>query len=416
MIGSEFRLDFAGCRSLLLQRLREPAPGRIQLLAGPRQVGKTTLLLELKEILGDGAAYAAGDEPRAALPGFWEETWRRAEERAERGDAWLLFDEIQHVPDWSRRLKGEWDRIRRRGTRIRVVASGSSSLHLGRGARESLAGRFERITLVHWSARSLMEVFGQEREIAAQEVVSHGSYPGARGMLADPARWSAYVLDSIISPAIGRDLLALGVVRRPALLRQVFAVAADLPAQIVTLQKLQGLLQDRGALETISHYLHLLEDAFLVAALEKRSDRKHRRRSAPPKLVVLNNALITALHPQGPPDPASEPDRFGVWVENACLAFAWNAGQRVTYWREEPMEVDGVLEGSWGRWAIEVKTGRFDSTDLRGLYEFCRRNRSFRPLVVTGAAMEARAASLGVEATTWQKFLVNGPPGTSGAR
>jgi AAA domain len=65
---SELSSDFAVCRGRLLERLKEPAPGRIQLLTGPRQVGKTTLLLEITAQFGDAAVYAAGDEPDAALP------------------------------------------------------------------------------------------------------------------------------------------------------------------------------------------------------------------------------------------------------------------------------------------------------------------------------------------------------------
>jgi uncharacterized protein len=167
-------------------------------------------------------------------------------------------------------------------------------------------------------------------------------------------------------------VLALDAVRRPALLRQVFAIAAGAPAQIISLQKLQGRLQDSRALETIAHYLALLEDAYLIAAIDKYSTQTHRRGGSPPKLVVLNNALISALHPDGAPDPASEPERFGSWVENACLAFAINQDQQVTYWREEPLEIDTVFDGSWGRWAIEIKTGKFDVQALRGVFEFCR--------------------------------------------
>jgi len=74
----------------------------------------------------------------------------------------------------------------------------------------------------------------------------------------------------------------------------------------------------------VAHYLALLEDAYLVAALERFSIRAHRRRAAPPKLVTLNNALLSGMHPSGPPDPSREPERFGFWVENACLAFAVN--------------------------------------------------------------------------------------------
>jgi len=60
---------------------------------------------------------------------------------------------------------------------------------------------------------------------------------------------AAYVKDAIIDPAIGRDVLALGTVRRPALLRQVFAPATGCPAQIVSLQKLQGNVATRVPLK-----------------------------------------------------------------------------------------------------------------------------------------------------------------------
>jgi hypothetical protein len=290
---------YAACRDTLLRRSKEPVPGRLQLLTGPRQVGKTTLLLERVGKLGEAAMYAAGDDPGAALPGFWERIWQAAEARAERGTAYLFLDEVQYIAFWSRRLKGQWDRVRRTSLPLHVVATGSSALHLRRESRESLAGRFERQTLGHWSAASLAESFGVSPGEAAEAFVRIRAYPGAFPLRDDPPRWRAYV-------------------------------------------------RDAGALETIAHYLTLLRDAHLVAALEKFSTRAHRRRSAPPKLVPLDNALMSALHSEGPPDPAKDPGRFGVWVENACLASAWNSGHRVAYWREEPLEVDGVIEGPGG--------------------------------------------------------------------
>jgi predicted AAA+ superfamily ATPase len=204
-------------------------------------------------------------------------------------------------------------------------------------------------------------------------------------------------------------MLALGAIRRPGLLRQVFALAAASPAEIVSLQKLQGALGNPGALETIAHYLALLEDAFLVVPLAKYSARATRSRAAPPKLVTLNNGLLAAMHPEGPPDPALDRLRFSRWLENACLARAWNAGERVTYWREEPFEVDGVIEGRWGRWAIEVTTGRVDTTALRGLLEFCRRYPRFTPLVVTEPGVKVHQP--GVAAVDWVTFLSHPPLG-----
>jgi len=411
MSSQDFRLDFAGCQRVLQERLAEPPPGRIQLVTGPRQVGKTTLLLGLERALGERTVYAAADAPEAALPGFWDRLWTRAEAAAgEHGTAVLLIDEVQHAPRWAHRLKADWDRVRRCPLPIHVVATGSSALGIDAGSRESLAGRFERLTLAHWSAHSLAEAFDLDPEAAAEEVVRRGAYPGAFAFTGDPRRWSVYVRDAIVEPAIGRDILGLATVRRPALLRQVFSVAAASPAQVISLQKLRGQLQDRGALETLAHYLALLEDAYLVAALPKHVSRPARRRASPPKLVPLSNALCAVVDPRGIPGRESDPDRFGAWVENACLAHAWSAGQRVAYWRESPLEVDGVLEGSWGQWAIEVKTGPFGARDLEGLFEFTRRFRRYRPLVVCGDAQLPAAARLGAEAVTWKRFLLDGPP------
>lgn len=414
MLGSGFRASFIECRTLLEKRLAEPAPGRIQLLAGPRQVGKTTLLLEIAEQFGTEAVYAAADAPEGALPGFWERVLARAEEvGTAKGRAVLLLDEVHLLHDWAARLKGLWDRFRRRKIPVHLVATGSSALHLTAGSRESLAGRFERITLTHWSAASIAQVFGVDRAAAAELVVRMGSYPGAFPLHEDVSRWSAYVRDAILEPAIGRDILALAAVRRPALLRQVFGVAVSSPAQIVSLQKIQGQLQDAGALETIAHYLALLEEAFLVAALPKYARRAARRRTAPPKLVTLNNALLAVMDPRGIVAASTDPRRFGAWVENACLAHAWNAGQQVSYWREEPLEVDGVFEGSWGSWAVEVKTGGFQMSELRALFELVRRHPELRPLVICDEVARATAERAGVEAIAWQEFLLSGPGGAS---
>ncbi|MBI2155279.1 MAG: ATP-binding protein [Candidatus Rokubacteria bacterium] len=414
MATSLYRLDYRRCHAVLRQRLAEPAPSRIQLLTGPRQVGKTTLLLEIAAELDRQAIYAALDGPEAALPGFWERLWLRAEETAStHGKAVLLLDEIQYLADWAARLKGEWDRLRRKHLAVQVVATGSSALRMARGSRESLSGRFERLALGHWPASALVEAFRIEPAEATLLVVRMGSYPGAFALRNDLPRWAAYVRDAIVEPAIGRDLLALAAVRRPGLLRQLFAVSAASPAQIVSLQKLQGRLQDPGALETIAHYLQLLEEAYLVAPLEKHASRPARRRAAPPKLVTLNNALVAVVDPRGIPSPQNEPERFGAWVENACLAFAWNCGQRVSYWREEPVEVDGVLDGSWGAWAIEVKTGPFGVPEMRGLLEFAKRFPKYQPLLLCDAERLPAAERLGVTAISWERFLLSGPPGAS---
>lgn len=409
MFDNDYFMSFRDCLKLLLQRLAEPAPGRIQLLVGPRQVGKTTLLLELEKRFGEQAFYAALDSPEASLPGFWERFWLRAEEKSRSGKVvYILLDEAHVFPNWSNLLKAEWDRFARTKTPIHIVATGSSALKLSTGSRESLAGRFERLTLTHWTPSYFAEAFHLSRDEATELFVKMGSYPGAFVYIRDVSRWKAYVRDSIIETAIGRDIMSLAPIRKPALLRQVFAVCISAPAHILSLQKIVGQLQDEGALETVAHYLALLEEAFLVAAIPKYSTKEIRMRASPPKIVVLSNALLAAIDQMMPPEAKKDPERFGMWVENACLAIAWNAGQKVMYWREEPFEIDGVIEGSWGKWALEIKTGRLNSADLSGLFEFTKRYPAFRPLVLCDASEIKNGEKMHLPVISWQQFLFQG--------
>ncbi|MBP7828687.1 MAG: ATP-binding protein [Kiritimatiellae bacterium] len=409
MESALFEHAYGAVLAELARRLKEPAPGRVQLLTGPRQVGKTTLLGEIEAQWRGKSLYLAADAPEASLPGWWERQWQRARELAAgTGPAILLLDEIQYLSDWSRRLKHETDRLAKERTALHVVVTGSSALHLGAGTRETMAGRFERLSLLHWPPRELVARFGLAPVAAVEFVVTHGGYPGAVALRDEERRYRRYVLDSIVEPAIGRDLLATEVVRKPAMLRQIFAVAVSHPAQIVSLQKIQGALAEPGSLATVAHYLRLLEEACLVAPVAKYSRQAVRQRAAPPKLVVLNNALLGAGG-GAPPDPETQPERWGRWVENACMALAWNAGQQIRYWREEPCEVDFISEGSWGGFAVEVKTGDYTGRDLAGLLEFQRRFPELRPLVLCDPGREAIARRLGLPVSSWKEFLLNGP-------
>jgi predicted AAA+ superfamily ATPase len=395
-------------RDSLRQRLDEPAPGRVQMLTGPRQVGKTTILLEIEREWGDAAVYLAMDSPEAALPGWWEVQWSRATRLARTGRAVLLLDEAQYMPDWSRLIKYAADQVNREKLPLHIVVTGSAALQLGSGARETMAGRFERLELRQWTARDLAQAFGKGEEEAVDTFVRFGSFPGGVGLLSDVPRWKAYMRDSIIDPAVGRDILSLEPVRKPALLRQVFAVCVGHPAEIVSLNKIAGAIADAGTLETISHYLALLGEAYLVSALPKYAANEVRRRASAPKLIPMSNAFLAAASMGDPPTSGSDPEMWGRWVENACIAFAIGRGQTAHYWRDKSLEVDAVLSGDWGNWAVEIKTGDYTSRDLAGLLEFCRRYPDFRPLVLCDDDHTDIAQRLGIDAMGWREFLWSG--------
>ncbi len=392
-------------RATLERCLAEPPPTRLQLLVGPRQVGKTTLLLDLAKAWQERGLYVAADAPASQLPGWRERVWAQACDSARRAPTALFLDEIQTQAGWSRWLKSGMDEILRERLPLHVVATGSSALTLGSGSRESMAGRFERIAVAQWGAGDLVEELGVPAAEAAQRMVSHGGYPGAVRLWDEPERWRAYLRDAIVEPAIGRDLLALAVVRKPALLRQVVALACIHPAEIWSLDKISGALTDRGALETIAHYLDLLREAFLVAPLQKHAGSVLRRRRAPPKLVVLDNALLVGAGDLAPPTQAGDPTRWGRWVENACLAHAVKRGLTVTYWREEPWEADAVFEGDHGRWLVEVKTGAYGASDLHGLARASEALPKHRPLVLCDPGREEPARKAGFTSVAWTEFL-----------
>jgi hypothetical protein len=271
-----------------------------------------------------------------------------------------------------------------------------------------MAGRFERLYLHHWTARDLVQVFDFSPEIAALTVVRYGAFPGSMSLLASPTRWKTYVRDAIIDPAIGNDILMLQPVRRPALLRQVFAVCIGHPAEVLSLQKIAGSLTDAGNLATIADYLSLLNDAYLAAALPKFALTEVRRRATPPKLIPLSNAFLAVASDAEPPTQDTDPRRWGQWLENACIARAINDGYTVTYWREAPQEVDMVIAGDAGDWVVEIKGGDYTLRDLVGLLEFRRRNPNYRPLVIGDHAYRDTAAKAGVDFLSWQSFLLDG--------
>ncbi|MBM4200998.1 MAG: ATP-binding protein [Gammaproteobacteria bacterium] len=362
----------------------------MHVLVGARQVGKTTIARQVAVRLGGPVVFASADGPMPPGPEWIDTQWRVAEIRAsaERAPVLLVLDEVQKVRGWSDAVKRLWDAAPAPPAdqrRVRLLALGSSALLLQAGLSESMSGRFFLHRCPHWTYLECRAAFGWSLE----QWLYFGGYPGAAALADRAADWRQYVTDSLIETVLARDVLQLQRVAKPALLRHLFLMAAGYPAQILSYNKMLGQLLDAGNTTTLAHYLTLLEGAFLASGLPAFARGQVRRRASSPKLVLWNNALVSALGPLSFELAVASPDWWGRLVENAVGAHLLNhlpqARFAVHYWRVNDDEVDYVVEQGAEVWGVEVKSGR--SRRAPGLPAFRRRYPDSRVLIVGGEGM-----------------------------
>lgn len=351
----------------------ERSPALIQVLVGPRQVGKSTAAAHIERRLGWPSHTASADAPLPHPPEWIETQWRLARSRTTGAKArvLLVLDEIQKVRGWSEVVKRLWDEERRTRGPVRPLLLGSSALLVQRGLTESLSGRFFLHRCTHWPWAECRKAFGWSLE----QWIYFGGYPGAAPLVHDESIWQRYVADSLIETVLARDVLQMQAITKPTLLRHLFALAAQFPAQVFSYNKMLGQLTEAGNTVTLANYLKLLETAFLASGLELYSKGQVRKRGSSPKLVVWNNALINATSLLSFRRALADGAWWGRLVENAVGAHLLNQLQgpawSLTYWRDGNVEVDFVLNHGAKTWAIEVKSGRGQKTS--GLTAFRQR-------------------------------------------
>jgi len=342
----------------------------IQVINGPRQVGKTTAIQQVLENLDKERIYAAADLPAPPTTDWISKQWELARIKLDENDEMILvLDEVQKISNWAVEVKRLWDEDTRFGRNIKVVILGSSALLLQKGLSESLAGRFEIIQMSHWTWEECKDCFNWSFD----KYIYFGGYPGAASLIDDEKRWVAYIRDSLIETAISKDILLLNRVEKPALLRQLFVLACEYGGQILSYQKLLGQLSDAGNTTTLAHYQKLFEAAFLIRGLPKWTGSVVRRRSSSPKWIPLNTALMTALRNLDFQNWRERPDLWGRLIEVAVGSYLINEsnqyGVEVYYWRKGNHEVDFVIKKGDKLVGIEVKSGKKRPV-LNGLKKF----------------------------------------------
>ena len=333
----------------------------IQVIMGPRQVGKTTMVTQLLQKLSIGYVFESADAVMNSNAVWLQQVWETTRIRMKTSGApeyLLVVDEIQKIDNWSEIVKQQWDKDTREGTNIKVVLLGSSRLLIQKGLTESLAGRFETYYLGHWSFPEMQTAFGWD----IKQYTYFGGYPGSASLINDEERWKNYIKDSLIETSISKDILMLTRVDKPALLKRLFELGSLYSGQILSYTKLIGEMQDAGNTTTLSHYLDLLSDCGLLGGLEKYAGNIIRKRSSSPKFQVFNNALLTAQDDNSFSEIGSSPEEWGRLVESSIGTHLINhsvSGRfNLYYWREANKEVDFIIEKDGKVIAFEVKSGR----------------------------------------------------------
>ena len=354
----------------LKHRISEPR-NKIQVISGPRQVGKSTMVKQALQDITVPYMLVSADNIDHTNTTWIGEMWAtaRARMKAVKNEEYLLIiDEVHKLDNWSEAVKKEWDDDTFNDLNMKVVILGSSRLLLKDGLTESLAGRYELIRMPHWSYSEMHEAFGMDID----QYIYFGGYPGGAMYINDERRWRKYIKDSIVAPAIERDVLQTKTIYKPALVKQLFELGCAYSSEELSLNKMIGQLQDVGNVTTLAGYLTTLDESRLLCGLKKYASDNARKYNSVPKLMVYNTALFSVQSGVNFRKAFTTPKLWGRWAESAVGAYLLNQADeydyKLYYWREREDEVDFIIDYNRQCIAIEVKSGR--RTNNEGLGAF----------------------------------------------
>ncbi|MBQ0024333.1 MAG: ATP-binding protein [Bacteroidales bacterium] len=344
---------------VLKSRMAEPRR-TIQVIMGPRQVGKSTMVGQFIEQAGAPCSLFSADGVGKSNAEWISERWHEARTLMmlnKEPERILIIDEIQKITGWSDVVKKEWDQDTRDKRNLKVILLGSSRLLIQKGLEETLAGRFETIKMGYWEWPEMQQAFG----FTMEEFVYFGGFPGLAPYVKDEDRWRDMMDDSIIYPILTRDILEVEEIRNPALLRQVFEVASIYSSHELSITKMQGVINS-GTVPTIGSYLKILDETMLVKPMFKYEPSAVGTRNSVPKLQTYNNAFRNRYCEHTFKEALMSKNEWGRQVESAVGAFLLGRSTTdkfdVLYWRnDKKKECDYVLKKGERLIAIEAKSG-----------------------------------------------------------
>ncbi|MBU0591161.1 ATP-binding protein [Candidatus Micrarchaeota archaeon] len=353
--------------------IKEP---QIVSLCGLRRVGKTTILQKiiqdlLKENPTDSILYFSFDdfgdiELYEILDGF--------KEIHQKEPRFLIFDEIQKLPNWAEKVKIFYDT-----KKYKIFISGSESLFLRKGSRESLAGRIYEFEVKKLSFLEYLNFVGKgemtkkpqlydiELKIELSRYLLTGGFPELIGNN-DKAMIRQYLKTAIIEKIVFKDMTKIYPIENPAQLIAILDILVDNPGMIVDFSSLS---QELGiSRQTLSKYFEYLEMAHLVVKLYNFSRNRITSEKSLKKFypTFLSPVLIEESE-----------ERIGKLIETTCVL----ATDTKFFWRDKYKdEVDIILQQGKEVVPIEIKY-RNKPSQNKGLPKFCKKYKCKEAIIVT---------------------------------
>lgn len=332
-------------------------------LLGPRQVGKTTLARDLADSQPTGrpALYldleSEADRAKLAEP----ELYLR-----QHADKLVVLDEIHHVPELFKVLRGLIDAGRRAGRRdAQFIVLGSASIELLRQSAETLAGRIAYVEL----APLMLAETGAD---SANALWLRGGFPDSYLARSDAAslRWRR----DFIRTYLQRDVPMFGPAIAAETLRRFWTMLAHNHGALLNQASIARALGVDN--KTVTNYLDLMVDLLLVRRLQPWHVNTGKRLVKSPKVYVRDTGLMHALLQIDTADallghPKAGDSWEGFVIENILAALPAPADAECGFYRTSAgAEIDLVLRHQGQLWAIEIKRS-LSPTLTRGFYSAC---------------------------------------------
>jgi predicted AAA+ superfamily ATPase len=409
-VPSFHRLAYDACSRYLF----DPAVRRGVLLAGPRRVGKTTVLYQLAERL-----LARGEDPRSIfylsldhpvlklltiekILAVYHSQIRPAGERAV-----LLLDEVQYSQDWDLHLKVLIDHR----PELRIVATGSAALRQRRDSIDSGVGRWITVPMPPLSFYEFLQMRGRAlpgvpRDLRPQDLFQQEKPDLAnlaasfRGVLPEFQRYllvggfpetalndetdycQRILREDVVERVLKRDMVALFGVRKINELEKLFIYLCLNTGGVLSVRTCASELETTAV--TVTGYLELLENAHLIYRLSPSEVGGKKVLRQQNKYYLADAALRNAVLLRGQ-EVLADPNELGKVVETSVLrhlyAYHYLDTPRIVYWREPrtDKEVDVIVRSPRYVIPVEVKYRNSASLDSAGgLATYCRKDPQVR--------------------------------------